>query len=168
MLVTQNTINAVMELIGECFYANRMLDRCVSVLGTDYVYNQTADLVHKNIAHFYPTLADKISESCLERYNISVIYSATPEGNKNYGSITELIKDIEKISIDFQAMMMGCIKIAFENNDIHVYSDLLELLEDVNEVVAQAILLADKIKLYGDNPSYDAHVKNFWILGESK
>lgn len=165
MLVTQNTINAVMELIGECFYANRMLDRCVSVLGTDYVYNQTADLVHKNIAHFYPALADKISESCLERYNISVIYSATPEGNKNYGSITELIKDIEKINIDFQTMMMGCIKIAFENNDIHVYADLLDLLEDVSKIVEQVVLLADKIDIYGGNPNFDAHVKDFWVLG---
>lgn len=165
MLVTQNTINAVMELIGECFYANRMLDRCVSVLGTDYVYNQTADLVHKNIAHFYPALADKISESCLERYNISVIYSATPEGNKNYSSVTEIIKDIEKISIDFQAMMMGCIKIALENNDIHVYSDLLDLLEDVSKIVEQVVLLADKIDIYGGNPNFDAHVKDFWVLG---
>ena len=63
-------------------------------------------------------------------------------------------------------MMMGCAKIAFDNNDIHVYADLLDLLEDVNKIVEQVILLSDKIDIYGDSPSFDAHIKdNFWILG---
>ena len=62
-------------------------------------------------------------------------------------------------------MMMGCAKIAFDNNDIHVYADLLDLLEDVNKIVEQVILLSDKIDVYGDNPNFDAHVKDFWVLG---
>ena len=65
--------------------------------------------------------------------------------------------------------MMGCAKIAFDNNDIHVYADLLDLLKDVNKIVEQVVLLSDKIDIYGDNPSFDAHIKNnFWILGENK
>lgn len=165
MLVTQNTINAVTELIGECFKMNRHLDRLVSVLGVKFAYNQTANLVHHGIAHYYPALSDKIGELTLERYNIPVYYAATPEGGQDYSSVTEIIKDLEKVNIDFQAMMMGCAKIAFDNNDIHVYADLLDLLEDVNEIVEQVILLSDKIDIYGDNPNFDAHVKDFWVLG---
>lgn len=169
MLVTQNTINAVTELIGECFKMNRHLDRLVSILGVKFAYNQTAGLVHHGIAHYYPALSDLIGEKCLERYNIPIYYAATPEGGQDYSSVTEIIKDLEKVNIDFQAMMMGCAKIAFDNNDIHVYADLLDLLEDVNKIVEQVILMADKIDIYGDSPSYDAHIKdNFWILWENK
>ena len=168
MLVTQNTINAVTELIGECFKCNRKLDRCVSLLGAKFAYNQTSELVHKNIAHFFPVLADQLGSKCLERYNIPVVYEATPPGNQNYESIIDAIKDIQKIVIDFQAMMMGCAKIAFDNNDIHVYADLLDLLEDVNEVTEQSILLVDKIELYGNHPTYDHDISSFWILGEDK
>ena len=166
MIVTQATIDAVTELIGDCFKMNRHLDRLVSVLGVEFAYNNTANLVHQGIAHYYPILADNLGERCLERYNIPVYYAATPEGGQDYTSVTEIIKDLEKVNIKFQAMMMGCAKIAFENNDIHVYADLLDLLEDVNKIVTQAILLADKIDIYGDNPAYDHDIPDFWILGD--
>lgn len=168
MLVTQGTIEAVTELIGECFKMNRHLDRLVSVLGVKFAYNQTANLVHHGIAHFYPALSDQIGELCLERYNIPVFYAATPEGGQDYSSVTEIIKDLEKVDIEFQSMMMGCVKIAFENNDIHVYANLLDLLEDVNKIVEQVILMADKIDIYKDNPAYDHDIPDFWILGEDK
>ena len=168
MLVTQNTINAVTELIGECFKMNRYLDRLVSVLGVKFAYNQTAKLVHQGIAHYYPALSDKIGELALERYNIPVYYAATPDGGQDYSSVTEIIKDLEKVNINFQAMMMGCAKIAFDNNDIHVYADLLDLLKDVNKIVEQVVLLSDKLDIYGDSPAYDHDIPDFWILGENK
>ena len=168
MIVTQATIDAVTELIGDCFKMNRHLDRLVSVLGVEFAYNNTANLVHQGIAHYYPTLADSLGERCLERYNIPVYYAATPEGGQDYTSVTEIIKNLEKVNIEFQTKMMGCCKVAFENNDIHVYAELLDLLEDVNKIVEQVILLSDKIDVYKDNPSYDNHVTGFWILGEDK
>ena len=168
MLVTQNTINAVTELIGECFKMNRHLDRLVSVLGVEFAYNNTANLVHQGIAHYYPMLADSLGERCLERYNIPVYYAATPDGGQDYSSVIEIIKDLEKVNINFQAMMMGCAKIAFDNNDIHVYADLLDLLKDVNKIVEQVVLLSDKIDIYGDSPAYDHDIPDFWILGENK
>ena len=168
MIVTQATIDAVTELIGDCFKMNRHLDILVSVLGVEFAYNNTANLVHQGIAHYYPMLADSLGERCLERYNIPVYYAATPEGGQDYTSVTEIIKDLEKVNIEFQTKMMGCCKVAFENNDIHVYAELLDLLEDVNKIVEQVILLSDKIDVYKDNPSYDNHVTGFWILGEDK
>ena len=167
MIVTQATIDAVTELIGDCFKMNRHLDRLVSVLGVEFAYNNTANLVHQGIAHYYPVLADSLGERCLERYNIPVYYASTPEGGQDYTSVTEIIKDLEKVNIEFQTKMMGCCKVAFENNDIHVYAELLDLLEDVNKIVEQVILLSDKIDVYKDNPSYDNHVTGFWVLGEN-
>ena len=169
MIVTKETVNAVTELISECFKMNRHLDRLVSILGVEFAYNNTADLVHQGIAHYYPMLADELGEKCLERYNIPVHYAPTPAGGQNYDSVTEIIADLEDKNIEFQTMMMGCCKVAFENNDIHVYADLLDMLEDVNKIVEQVILLKDKIELYKDNPSYDSHIRdNFWILNKEE
>ena len=80
-----------------------------------------------------------------------------------------LFRSRKNVNIKFQTKMMGCCKVAFENNDIHVYTELLDLLEDVNKIVEQVILLSDKIDVYKDNVSYDAHIsEHFWILGEDK
>lgn len=164
MIVSQPTIDATMELIGESFKINRLLDRAQSVIGVKFVYPITAGLIHKGFAHWASGIADMIAEKCLERYNIPIIYYATPAGDKDYGSIVEAIKDVERIILEYQTMFMGCCKVALENNDIHVYADLLDMLEDVNEVAEQAILLGDKIELYGDRPNFDQHVKGFWFL----
>lgn len=168
MIVSQQTQDALMELIKQCFVENRKLDRLVSVLGVKFACNQSANLIHHGMAHYYPSLSDKIGELCLERYNISVLYGETPSGVEDYNSVTDLIHMLERRVIDFQGVMMGVCKIAFDNNDINVYSDLLELLANYNNLVEQAILLGDKIDYYGEERimSFDHDVDKFWILGE--
>lgn len=169
MIVTQNTQNAIIELIGECFKMNRHFDRAVSLLGVKFVYNNTADLIHHHVAHYFPVLADSLGELCLERYNIPVEYLATPSGIQDYASAEDLLHDLEDRAIDFQTKFMGACKIAFDNNDIHVYTDLLDLLEELNKIVEQMILLADKIDKYNGSMSYDSHVgQHFWILGDNQ
>ena len=65
MIVTQETQNSLIELIGKCFVENRYLDRLVSILGTKFAYNNTSNLIHKGIAHYFPLLADEIGEKTL-------------------------------------------------------------------------------------------------------
>lgn len=167
MLVSENTQKSLIEIIGKCFEGNRIFDRAVSVLGTKFAYNNTAKLLHKGVAHLFPLIADEIGEKTLERYNIPIFYPFTPEGGKKYSSVADIIKDLKKYVIDFQINLMGVCEIAQNNNDIHVYVDMLDILEDFNKVVEQMILLSDKIDIYGTNPSFDQHIKTgFWILGE--
>ena len=165
MIVSEATQKALTEIIGQCFRENRYLDRLVSVLGVKFAYNNTADLIHHGIAHYFPALSDQIGEKCLERYNIPVYYEATPSGGQDYSSVNEIIKDLEERMIDFQSALMGVCRIAQDNGDIHVYVDMLDMLEDFNEIVEQAILLSDKIDAYNGSISYDAHIKeHFWLL----
>lgn len=168
MNVSENTINILYQLIEQSFVENRVLDRAVSVLGVEFAMNNTASLVHQHMAHLYPMISDEIGEKCLERYNISVEYGATPEGKENYLSVEDIINMLESRAIDFQNMLIGACKAIQENGDIHVYADLLDILEDFNPIVEQVILLKDKLKLYGNNyASFDAHIKEyFWILGD--
>lgn len=169
MIVSKPTQDAIFELIKAAYSANRFLDRCVSVLNVKFAMNQTADRIHHGIAHWFPALSDEIGSQCLERYNISVIYGETPSGAENYNRASDIIAEVERSVIDFQTMFMGVCKIALDNNDIHVYADLLDMLEDVNEVVEQVILLNDKMAVYGDERigAYDHDVPDFWILKEA-
>lgn len=165
LLVSENTQKALTELVGKCFEMNRFLDRWCSIVNVKFAYNNTADLVHHYISHWAPVLADEITSRCLERYNIPVYYPATPSGGRDYSSVSEAIKNMKEYITNFQIIFMGVCKIANDNNDIHVYADLLDMLEEVNEIVEQAILLSDKIDVYETNPSFDSHVReHFWLL----
>ena len=64
MIVSKPTQNALMELIKQCFIENRKLDRIVSILGVKFAMNETANLIHQNIAHYFPALSDRIGELC--------------------------------------------------------------------------------------------------------
>lgn len=167
MNVTEKTIEALYALITECFKQNRFLDRFVSVLGVKFACNQSAGLIHKNIAHYFPVLSDAIGGRTLERYNIAVKYGATPAGEQEYASVTEMMRILEDDMIAFQNLYMGAMKIAWNNNDLQVYTDLGDLLEGVNEIVEQVILLNDKIGYYGEDRimSFDHDIDKFWILG---
>lgn len=168
MNVSQSTIKALYDLIGECFQYNRWFDRWVSILGVNFACNQASLLIHHNIAHFYPALSDKIGERCLERYNIPVEYAATDEGKQNYNSVTDMIGQAEAKVIDFQNMFVAVIKIAKDNEDINVYADLLDMLKHYNIIVEQLILLNDKIGHYGESETmkFDHDIDTFWIIGE--
>jgi len=167
MNVTKSTIDALYEIIGQCFQYNRWIDRLVSVLGVNFACNNTAKLLHSQIAHEFPNISDKIGEKCLERYNITVEYESTSEGKQNYNSVTEMIGLLETKIIDFQNMLMAAMKIAFENNDLQVYADLSDILKDYNNMVGQVILINDKIKFYGEEKimQFDAQIDKFWNLG---
>lgn len=169
MIVSKNTQDALMELIKQCFIENRKFDRMVSVMGVKFAMNKTSDRIHHGIAHWFPVLSDRIGETTLERYNISVLYGETPSGIEDYDRASDIIAEVERRVIDFQTMFMGVCKIALDNNDIHVYADLLDILEDVNEVVEQVILLSDKMALYGEDRimAYDHDIDHFWILKEA-
>lgn len=166
MNVSDNTIQACYELIKQCFQNNRKLDRLVSILGVQFAMNNTAELLHMGYAHRFPQISDEIGHKCLEAYNIPVEYGATDEGRQNYSSVAEMVQIVEDISIDFQNMLAKAIMIAQENQDINVYVELVSILRDFNPLVEQAILLNDKIKLYGSALyDFDAHIKdNFWAL----
>jgi hypothetical protein len=166
--ITAPTKSAVQELITQCYIDNARIDRMKSVLLADLSYNETADVVHKYIAHYFSNgIGDDLSEKCLERYNISVVFGGIPVMDKQYNTVEEVLNELLEIVIDFQNQLSMCIKIAMENMDKQIVSDLLSFNVYYNNIVDQCILLVDKIKLYKDNPSFDAHLKDhFFILGD--
>lgn len=166
LIISERTNAALQELIRECFQCNRNADRWVSVLGVDLVCPQAAKLLHQHVAHYFPAVADVIGEKTLERYNISVAYGETKPPIEPEKNIIDIATKFEEMGLDFQSMLMATIKIAFEENDFHVYADLLDILAEYNKIVEQLILVKDKAERYSDVMSFDHDIPDFWILGE--
>lgn len=165
MNVSKQTIDALYEVINQCFQMNRFCDSMVSVLGVNFAMNNTSGKIHESICHYFPSLSDACGESCLERYNIIVEYGETKKERSDYKSVSEMIAILETRVVEFQNMFIGAMKVAFENNDLHVYTELSKQLEQLNKIVGQVILLKDKSDFYGEyTMSFDHDIDKFWVL----
>lgn len=158
--ITENTINAIQEIVRDAFIANSQLDRIKTCLNADLSYVNSSKYVH-NMAHKYSLeIADGMGD-LIENYNVSVIYGNLPLQNKNYISAQEAFTDIFEIVLNFENKLNMCAKIAFDNMDIHIYQGILEIIEDHTKYAHQAILWKDKIDQYGEKPSFDVHIEKY-------
>ena len=169
MNVSKPTIDALYELITECFQYNRWFDRWVSVLGVKFAMNNLASKIHPAFAHWYPVASDFVGETCLETYNIPVEYGYTDAGKQDYATVTEMIQKMQDKVIDFQNLIAGAMKVAFDNNDLNVYAELFKVMRAYRSRVEQAILLNDKIGFYKEDRamSFDHDSDTFWVIDDN-
>lgn len=170
MYITEDTHRTIQELISLTYKNNARIDRMKSELLAKFSYNETAEIVHEWIAHYFSNgIGDALSEICLERYNIPVVFGGIPIMNKEYGSVTEILYELLELVKEYQFALSKAIEVAVKNEDRNISADLLDFMRDYNLIVDQCILLVDKIDMYKDNPSYDAHIKDhFFILKDLK
>lgn len=166
--VSQPTINALQEMVDESFIMTARIDRMQSALDANLSYNNTGLLLHHGMAHRYSGyFGDAIADLGLQGYDISVNYGNVPPMNKVYTSVKEVLYELRELVIDYQNRLNACYKVALDNMDIHIAAEIIDIIKDHNVIVRQAILLCNKIDIYGDKPSFDAHVlKNFNLLGD--
>ena len=167
MNVSENTIKAIHELTGRAFQMNRFWDATVSVLGVTYVCPRASQLLHKYVSHWYPAIADTITEKCLENFNIVAYYPATPAGDVSYNGLTDMMEQMLDKTIEFQNDVMAVRQIAQDNQDYSIVVEIDKVLLEVNEQVAQMLLINDKAQLYNnDLTSFDKDFKKFFFLNK--
>lgn len=163
--VTQTTIDALQEMVDESFIMTARIDHMQSTLDAYFAYNNTSLLIHHGMAHAYSGFfGDAIADLGLQGYDITVNYGNVPRMDKKYSSVKELLYELRDYAFEYQNKLNMCWKIAFDNMDIHIASDIMSVIEKHNVLVRQAILLCNKIDIYGENPSFDAHVLNHFNL----
>ena len=168
MNVSDNTIRAIHELNGKCFAMNRYWDAAVSILGVTYVCQNASKLIHENIAHWYPHVADLINERCLENFNIVAYYPATPAGDVAFENLQDMMEQMPEKTITFQNEFMAVRNIAMDNNDLLVVVELDRILLMLNEQVAQMLLIKDKADQYQmDYKAFDKDFDTFFPLADS-
>ena len=165
MNIHEETINAVHELNGFAFRMNRLWDATVSVLGVTYACHTASGLIHHKIAHWYPAIADTLNEKCLENFNILAYYPATPAGDVEYDNLVDMMAQMLDKTIEFQNAVMGVKQIAHDMQDYMIEVEIDKILIDVNEQVAQMILIHDKAQQYNmDYTAFDKDFPTFFML----
>lgn len=167
MNVSDATIRAIHELNGKCFAMNRFWDATVSILGVTYVCPRASKLLHEHVAHWYPHIADVINEKCLENFNIVAYYPATPAGDVSYENLQDMMEQMLDKTITFQNDVMATRQVAQDNQDYSIVVEIDRILLDVNQQVAQMLLINDKVQQYGnDYTSFDKDFPTFFFLYE--
>lgn len=152
-------------MTGRAFEMNRYWDATVSILGVSYVCPRASKMLHVGVAHWYPAIADTITEQCLENFNIVAYYPATPAGDVAYENLQDMMEQMLDKTITFQNDVMATRQVAQDNQDYSIVVELDKILLEVNEQVAQMLLINDKAQQYGlDYTSFDKDFPTFFPL----
>lgn len=163
--ISKETSTALDELVGAFFDLNRTLDRCVSIMTNEWSMPQASDIVHHNLAHLMPLMADKITE-IKDRYNLASVYPETHKDNREY---TDLKQMYETVLVEFGEVydMIKMVKrIIMAHDDYNVLVDLDRVMCQYNIVMGQILTLRDKAtQMPTDFDRFDQHIKSWGIVG---
>lgn len=168
-LLTSEIKKTLEKIISHCFYANRMLDRICSVLSVKMVMPKTSNILHHNLAHRYPVLADVISDY-MDGRDCSTIYEETPIGNQEYETYLDCFNKILEINLDFEKIIKESIELAEKTKDYTTKVYLEKYLLDIIPITQDILLLIDKAEMYGTSSlstmKFDHDISAFDVFGE--
>lgn len=165
MLLSEQTSKALDSLVGACFDSNRSFDRAVSILQNKFSMPQAANIIHHNIAHLWPLMADLISEF-KDEYNVPTYYPETHGDGRDYTNLQDMMETMLKETLDIYEMVKMTYNIAKENGDLNACSFLMRFTRILTIVVGQVITLRDKaIQMPTDYDAYDRHITSWGING---
>lgn len=168
-LISKEIKTSLEKIISHCFYCNRMMDRMCSILSVTFVMPITSNLLHLNLAHKYPLLADKISDY-MDGRDCTTIYGATPIGDQDYETALDCFNKMLEMNLEFESIIKESIKLSEESNDYTTKVYLEEYLLHIIPITKDILLLIDKAEMYGDNDinmmKFDHDVTSFGIFGK--
>ena len=164
MLIHDSTKSAMDEMAQRFFWMNKKIDRMKSVLNTKFAMPIFSNLVHLQLAHSYPILADDIND-IEEMFNYDAEYLQVEGATEDYEDVDTLVGQLYDWTIDTNEQLNNLITLSHNNGDFNAYNLLLEVSKKYSKYVANAILIVDKKSIYGDK-LYDMDVqsKEWWVL----
>lgn len=166
-LINDRVNNSLNLLVQKCFEGNRILDRIMSQLSIKFTMNHTSDALHPILAHAFPLIADLIGDYQDSR-NALTSYLETPMDNTDYETPLNLFTRFFNYMEELEGSICDVIDIVEEENDRMTKVFLEKFLLAIQPYTAQAILLVDKISMYGDEPQdwmqFDRNIDDFLIV----
>lgn len=166
MLMSENTSNAIDKIVQRFFWMNRIGDNLVTNMSIKWSMVEAANLMHHNIVHRYPLVADTYSE-IQDQFNVRTKYLETPANTIEFSSLLEGFQYMLDELMITNDVIVDAIMIAEREQDINVKVLLEKNLADLTKYINQHIILRDKAQLYGDNYiDFDIHFKDFLLFEE--
>lgn len=165
MMLSDKTSQALDILVGQYFQLNRTLDRMCSWMEVEFAMPNAANIIHHKLAHLWPLMADTVSDF-KHQWNVATYYPETHGDNREYRDLEDMMDTMLKEALDVYQVIKQTYQIAKEEGDFNANAMLQDLMEDMNEVIAQVMVLDDKAKqMPTDYDAYDAHIGYWGIVG---
>ena len=165
MNFSQKTSEALDLLVGKAFDLNRSFDRAVSIMQNKWCMPHASDIIHHNLAHLFPLLADIIS-GFKDSWNVPTVYPETHKDNRDYINLAEMMNILHNEVLDFYLMIKMTYQIAEEEKDFNVMSMLVDFMNKITVVISQTYTLKDKAEqLSTEFDVFDNHISDWGING---
>ena len=163
MSISLKTSESLDLLVGKAFDLNRSFDRAVSIMQNKWCMPNAANIIHHNLAHLFPLLADVIS-GFKDNWNLTTVYPETHKDDRDYSNLLAMMTILRDEVLDFYEMIKMVYKIAEEENDFSVMAMLIDFMNKLTIVVSQMYTLKDKAEqMPTDWDTFDNHISQWGI-----
>lgn len=165
MLINEKTSKELDILYGQMFSLNSVFDNACSFMLNEWAMVQAENIIHHNLAHLFPLLADKVS-GIKDDYDMRSIRPVVPEHSETYENLVDMFdKLLDECTATYE-MIKIVNNTAIENGDFNVQVGLISLMQDYSKVYGQVLTLNNKAHQLVDNfERFDAHIDNWGIVG---
>lgn len=165
MLIHQKTNESLDVLYGAFFDLNATLDRMCSVMLNTWAMPNASELIHTNLAHLMPVMADDISK-IKDNYNIPSTRYAVHEDKRDYTNLQHMFDTLFDEFDNVYNIISLTIEAAIEHRDYNVQADLLQFMSKFNKVIGVVMTLSDKAKQMPTNyDTFDERIGKWGIDG---
>lgn len=165
MSISLKTSESLDLLVGKAFDLNRSFDRAVSIMQNKWCMPNAANIIHHNLAHLFPLLADVIS-GFKDNWNLTTVYPETHKDDRDYSNLLDMMMILKNEVLDFYEMIKMVYKIAEEENDFNTMAMLIDFMNKLTIVVSQMYTLKDKAEqMPTDWDTFDNHISQWGING---
>lgn len=165
MYLSDKTSEALDLLVGKAFDLNRSFDRAVSIMQNKWCMPNASSIIHHNLAHLFPLLADIIS-GFKDSWNLTTIYPETHKDDRDYSNLRDMMLILTNEVLDYYEMIKMVYKIAEEENDFNVMAMLIDFMNKITILVSQMFTLKDKAEQMPTNwDVFDNHISEWGIDG---
>ena len=165
MSISIKTSEALDLLVGKAFDLNRSFDRAVSIMQNKWCMPNAANIIHHNLAHLFPLLADLIS-GFKDSWNLTTVYLETHKDDRDYANLLNMMTVLLEEVLDYYEMIKMVYKIAEEEGDLNAMTMLVDFMNKLTIVVSQVYTLKDKAEqMPTDLDTFDNHISQWGING---
>lgn len=165
MSISLKTSESLDLLVGKAFDLNRSFDRAVSIMQNKWCMPNAANIIHHNLAHLFPLLADIIS-GFKDNWNLTTVYPETHKDDRDYSNLLAMMTILKDEVLDFYEMIKMVYKIAEEENDFNTMAMLIDFMNKLTIVISQMYTLKDKAEqMPTDWDTFDNHISQWGING---
>ena len=158
MSISIKTSEALDLLVGKAFDLNRSFDRAVSIMQNKWCMPNAANIIHHNLAHLFPLLADLIS-GFKDSWNLTTVYLETHKDDRDYANLLNMMTVLWEEVLDYYEMIKMVYKIAEEEGDLNAMTMLVDFMNKLTIVVSQVYTLKDKAEqMPTDFDTFDNHI----------